>query len=89
MELTCDVCGADCFDESYLFNDEEDICPRCFRADANGAEVRAERESESDAASVTDCFSGRHTSRLSPHASRLTSLSTRGTCMAHHVHVAV
>jgi len=38
VELTCDVCGADCFDESYLFNDEEDICPRCFRADANGAE---------------------------------------------------
>jgi hypothetical protein len=32
-ELTCDVCGAECFDESYLFNDEMDICPKCFRVD--------------------------------------------------------
>jgi len=38
VELTCDVCGDDCFAESYLFNDEEDICMRCFRADAAGAE---------------------------------------------------
>ena len=37
-ELTCDICGNDCFAESYLFNDEMDICPRCFRSDANGAE---------------------------------------------------
>ena len=37
-ELTCDVCGGDCFAESYLFNDEVDICPRCFRSDAKGAE---------------------------------------------------
>ena len=26
--LTCDVCGADCFEESYLYNDDMDICPR-------------------------------------------------------------
>lgn len=38
LELTCDVCGADCYDESYLFNDEEDICPACFKADQLGAE---------------------------------------------------
>jgi len=37
-EITCDVCGDDCFEESYLFNDEEDICPKCFKADQNGAE---------------------------------------------------
>ena len=37
-ELTCDVCGDDCFEESYLFNDEIDICPRCFRSDAKGAQ---------------------------------------------------
>ena len=33
MYLTCDVCGADCFEESYLYNDDMDICPRCFKAD--------------------------------------------------------
>ena len=37
-ELTCDICGADCFEESYLFNDEVDICPRCFISDSKGAE---------------------------------------------------
>eukprot|EP00966_Prymnesium_polylepis_P190777 4421467-Prymnesium_polylepis.1 len=36
-ELTCDVCGEDCFAESYL-NGDEDICPRCFELDARGAE---------------------------------------------------
>ena len=29
--LTCDVCGDDCFAESYLYDDEMDICPRCFK----------------------------------------------------------
>jgi len=38
LELTCDVCGADCYEESYLYNDEEDICPTCFKADQMGAE---------------------------------------------------
>jgi hypothetical protein len=37
-ELTCDICGDDCFEESYLFNDEVDICPRCFISDSKGAE---------------------------------------------------
>lgn len=37
-ELTCDVCGDDCFLASYLFDDEMDICPRCFMSDAKGAE---------------------------------------------------
>ena len=37
-ELHCDVCGAECYEESYLFNDETDICPTCYRADMNGAE---------------------------------------------------
>ena len=30
-EMTCDVCGADCFEESYLFNDEQDICPEVLQ----------------------------------------------------------
>ena len=37
-EISCDVCGTDCYEESYLFNDEEDICPTCFKADQNGSE---------------------------------------------------
>ena len=37
-ELTCDICGDDCYEESYLFNDEVDICPRCFISDSKGAE---------------------------------------------------
>ena len=37
-ELTCDVCGEDCFAASYLFEEEMDICPRCFASDAKGAE---------------------------------------------------
>ena len=36
--IECDICGAECWKESYLFNDELDICPRCFRSDAQGAE---------------------------------------------------
>ena len=27
-EVTCDVCGSDCAEESYLYDDEMDICPR-------------------------------------------------------------
>ena len=38
VDLTCDICGVDCFEESYLYNDEMDICPACFRADEKGAE---------------------------------------------------
>ena len=34
--LTCDVCGTDCFAASYLFENNVDLCPRCFRADASG-----------------------------------------------------
>ena len=37
-ELTCDICGDDCFEESYLFNDETDICARCFKSDSKGAQ---------------------------------------------------
>ena len=36
--LTCDVCGCDCSDESYLYDDEMDICPRCFKLDAKSAQ---------------------------------------------------
>ena len=36
--IECDVCGAECFEESFLFEDEMDICPKCFAADAKGAE---------------------------------------------------
>ena len=42
-QLTCDVCGTDCFAASYLFEDTVDLCPRCFRADESGAEVRRVR----------------------------------------------
>ena len=51
-EMTCDVCGADCFEESYLFNDEQDICPKCFKADQQGAEefTGAEYQREGKAA---------------------------------------
>ena len=36
--LTCDVCGEDCSAESYLYDDEMDICPRCFKLDATSAQ---------------------------------------------------
>ena len=36
--LTCDVCGADCSEESYLYDDEMDTCPRCFKLDAKSAQ---------------------------------------------------
>jgi len=28
--ITCDICGADCFAESYLHEDT-DLCPKCFK----------------------------------------------------------
>ena len=37
-EITCDVCGCDCAEESYLYDDEMDICPRCFKLDAESAQ---------------------------------------------------
>ena len=37
-EVTCDVCGCDCAEESYLYDDEMDICPRCFKLDAESAQ---------------------------------------------------
>ena len=37
-ELTCDVCGCDCSFESYLYDDEMDVCPRCFKLDAKSAQ---------------------------------------------------
>jgi uncharacterized cupin superfamily protein len=36
--LTCDVCGDDCFEESYLYDDKMDICPRCFKLDSKSAQ---------------------------------------------------
>lgn len=36
--FTCDVCGEDCSKESYLYNEEMDICPRCFKLDAKSAQ---------------------------------------------------
>jgi len=31
--IACDTCGAECYEESYLTKEEEDICPDCFKAD--------------------------------------------------------
>ena len=31
--IICDACGAECYEESYLTKEEEDICPVCFKAD--------------------------------------------------------
>ena len=31
--IACDVCSADCFAQSYLFEGSQDICPKCFKAD--------------------------------------------------------
>jgi len=31
--ITCDVCGAECYEESYFTKEEEDICPECYKAD--------------------------------------------------------
>ena len=42
--LTCDVCGDDCFAESYLYDDEMDICPRCFKLDAKSAQQYEDAE---------------------------------------------
>ena len=36
--LTCDICGLDCSDQSWLHDDEMDICPRCFQLDAESAQ---------------------------------------------------
>ena len=37
-EVTCDVCGCGCYEESYLYDDEMDICPRCFKLDAKSSQ---------------------------------------------------
>ena len=42
--LTCDVCGEDCYEESYLFNDNMDICPRCFKLDSRAAQEYEDAE---------------------------------------------
>ena len=31
--ITCDVCGVECYEESYFTKEEEDICPECYKAD--------------------------------------------------------
>jgi hypothetical protein len=31
--IACDTCGADCFEESYLTVEDEDICLDCYKAD--------------------------------------------------------
>jgi len=31
--ISCDTCGAECYEESYLTKEEEDICPDCYKAD--------------------------------------------------------
>jgi len=31
--ISCDTCGAECYLESYLTEEEEDICPDCYKAD--------------------------------------------------------
>ena len=31
--ITCDICQAECSEESYLTVDEEDICPDCYKVD--------------------------------------------------------
>ena len=31
--IACDTCEAECYEESYLTVDEEDICPDCYKAD--------------------------------------------------------
>ena len=37
-EVTCDVCGCGCYEESYLYAiDEMDICPRYFKLDAKSS----------------------------------------------------
>ena len=49
--ISCDVCGADCFDESYLHTDKDgtelDLCPKCFKKGKSmyaGAELQREGE---------------------------------------------
>ena len=42
--IACDVCGVDCFAESYLFAEETDVCPKCFKADAKYAGAELQRE---------------------------------------------
>ena len=48
--ISCDICGVDCFAESYLHTDETqelDICPKCFKkgkAKYAGAELQREGE---------------------------------------------
>jgi len=45
--IACDVCGADCFAESFLFAEETsetDLCPKCFEADAKYAGAELQRE---------------------------------------------
>jgi len=31
--ISCDICEAECYEESYLTKEEEDICPDCYKAD--------------------------------------------------------
>ena len=42
--IACDVCGADCYAESYLYGEETDLCPACYSADTKyvGAEHQKE-----------------------------------------------
>ena len=44
--ISCDVCGADCFAESYLFAGETDLCPKCFKADKKYAGSEHQKEGE-------------------------------------------
>jgi hypothetical protein len=42
--IACDVCGVDCYAESYLYGEETDLCPKCYSADTKytGAEHQKE-----------------------------------------------
>jgi len=44
--ISCDVCGADCFAESFLYAGETDLCPKCFKTDKKYAGSEHQKEGE-------------------------------------------
>jgi len=46
-QISCDVCGVECFTQSWLTTEEEDVCPACYKKDLKkyaGAEYQEKGE---------------------------------------------
>jgi uncharacterized cupin superfamily protein len=53
--ISCDVCGVECFTQSWLTKEEEDVCPACYKKDSEKY-VGAEYQEEGEACAEPDVF---------------------------------